>query len=81
MSDIVPVTVLVLVGSTELKQILTKTGPTMTPVIAGFIVGVGLYAIDGVNSELAKVFSILIIIGALIANGEPIFSKLGGKLK
>lgn len=76
MSDIVPVAVLVAVGSTEAVEIIHNGRPTMKPVIAGFILGVGLYALDGLDDYLGRMFGILIIVAALLRNGQTIFNKL-----
>ncbi len=82
MPDLVPVTVLVVVGTTEARRISEGNGPTMKPVIAGFIVGIGLYGLAALDDTLGHYFSLLIIVSAIVVNGLPIFTKItGGKTK
>lgn len=73
MADIAPVAVLVAVGSTEVAEIRSKGAPTFKPVIAGFILGIGLYALEAVNADLGRMFGILVIVGSLLINGAEFF--------
>lgn len=79
MSDaLVPVTVVVAVGLTEAGRVLNKKPPSMRPVIGGFLLGIGLYALSGLDESFGRMFCILIIIGALLQNGQAVFKKIGG---
>jgi hypothetical protein len=78
---LVPTTILVTVGLNELGLIVKGKNPTMRPVIAGFILGIGLFALQGLDDRLGTMFCILLIVVALLDNGQPIFNMIGGTLK
>lgn len=80
-SVMIPATVLVVVGATELDRLHKKELPTVKPVIAGFILGIGLYGIQGMDDRLARLFSILLITGTLLVKGPSIFSLTTEVLK
>lgn len=74
-SLIVPATVGIVVGITELDRIVVKKqGPTVKPLIAGFILGLGLYGISGLDAQLGQLFCILVILTALLENAKPLLA-------
>lgn len=75
---LVPATVLIVVGVNELDRIHSHEAPTMKPVIAGFILGLGLYGIQGMDSHLASLFATLLIIGTLLLKGGSVFTLAKG---
>lgn len=80
MSDLtVPSVVLVTVGTTEAARIAKGNGPTMKPIIAGFILGICLYGIYAIDDYLGHTFAILIVVTAILANGMTVISGLEGK--
>lgn len=77
-------TVGVVVASTESKNLIEKKSLTMRPVVAGFILGIFLFAIDSANTELSKKLQVLLIVGALLVNGSDliqIFTKATNSAK
>lgn len=76
MSLLVPATVVVAVGSTEASRIIHRGVPSMKPVIGGFLLGLGLFALDAIDHRLASLFCVLVIVGSLLVNGLPIFTFL-----
>ena len=77
-------TVGVVVASTESKKLIEKKSLTMRPVIAGFILGIFLFAIDSANPDISKRFQVLLIVGALLVNGSDliqIFTKATNSAK
>lgn len=81
MNVLVPVTVMTVVGANELSQLVDKKPPTMRPIIAGFIVGIGLYALVAVDTRLGNLFCGLVITGTLVDKGPKLFGTIGGLLK
>lgn len=79
-TSLIPVAVLTAVVFNEGAKIATGHPPTMKPVIGGFALGVGLYALDGVSDQLASAFCVLIIVGSLLMNGPAVTKKIGGFL-
>lgn len=75
---LVPATVLIVVGVNELDRIHNKQGPTVKPVIAGFILGLGLYGIEALDPHLASLFAALLIIGTLLLKGSSVFNLAKG---
>jgi len=78
---LVPATVLITVGSTEAAEIAVGKGPTMKPIIAGFLLGIGLYALYGLDDYLGHMFALLVITTAVLTNGLAISKGLSGKQK
>lgn len=77
MPDTLTITaVLVAVLSGELKSFASNKGFDMRPVVAGFLLGVFLYILQEVNESLFKAFAVLIIITAVVVNGNGIANAL-----
>lgn len=83
-------TVVITVGATQLKRLsderkgVKNLTPLMTPVFGGFVLGLFLFAFGMVSERLAKLFCILIIVGALTWNGTAaleMFQALTPKTK
>lgn len=70
-------TVVVVVGSTEAARLTTNKPLTVSPVVAGFALGLFLFTAGMVNENAASKLCILIILGALVKNGVPLFKLLG----
>lgn len=68
--------VLVTVGVTELARIVKGEGPTMGPVIAGFLMGFCLFAVALASGEIASLLAVLIALSAVILSGLPVFRAL-----
>lgn len=81
MSLLVPATVLTVVGINEADRVANHQPPVMKPIIAGFILGIGLYSIEGMDEQLGKLFCILLIVGSLLVKGATLFATIGGILK
>lgn len=76
----VPAAVLVVVGFSEASLVLNGKPPTIKPVIGGFLLGIGLYAITALDDRLGSLFAGLVVLSALIAHGESVFTAVtGGK--
>lgn len=81
-SSLIPVTVLVTVGLNEIDQsIAGKSGAAtyVKPIVAGFALGIGLYAVDALSPELGTTFCILLVTTSVVLKGTPVFKKLGIK--
>ncbi len=79
MNGTILLTVATVVGTTEAKALYApgknKQGKlTVRPVIAGFAMGVFLFAFDSINSDITTKLCVLIIISALLINGLPLLS-------
>lgn len=72
----VPVAVVATVGFTEADRIISGKGPSMRPVIGGFILGIFLFAISSMDSTLGALFAGLVILNAVIEHGNVVFRKL-----
>ena len=70
-------TVTVVVASTEAALLLENKGLSMRPVVAGFVLGIGLFSIEAVNENVATKLGTLILITALLVNGLPLLKLLG----
>ena len=68
--------VTVVVATSESNVLISRGTFTMRPLIAGFILGLFLFALDSANEQVSKVFITLIIITALLVNGEPLLRLL-----
>ena len=67
-------TVVIVVGTTEATRLADKKGLAMKPVIGGFLLGIFLFGLGMVNSDLTAKFCYLIIATALLVNGS-VFAK------
>ena len=72
----VPLTVLVVVGSTEAKSLIQDKKFTGKPLVAGFGLGVFLYVIGLANSKLGELFCLFVIVTAILVNGNDLFKTL-----
>ena len=78
-SGLVVITAGIAVGGAEAHSILTdKKGFQGSPVVGGFILGIFLYAFGMVQPGLTQKLCILIIIGSLLVNGDPLIRALTG---
>lgn len=78
MNGTIVLTVLLMVGSGELKRTVTHaTTSAFHPVLAGFIVGVFLFIFAAINGNVAQKICYLLIAFSLIVNGSGIASALG----
>ena len=76
MSSMGLLTVIIVVSTGEAKDFFVNKKFTIKPVIGGFILGVFLFALEAWNDELATRIDTLIIIGALLVNGQSITTAL-----
>lgn len=70
-------TVGVVVATSESASLIKRRSLSMRVVIGGFILGLFLFPLDSAQPELAKSVMILIVISALIVNGESLFKLIG----
>lgn len=70
------VTVLVAVTGGELRSFKANKGFDMRPVVAGFLLGIFLYLLGEISPQLAKPFAVLIIITAVVVNGNGLANLL-----
>lgn len=68
------VTSTIAVGATEAALVKKGAGPSMRPVIGGFLLGLFLFAVGIVNEQIGTLFCYLIIVGALLINGASLFA-------
>lgn len=81
-SDLIPAAMIVVVGATEAAQLVSGHGLTLRPLVAGFVLGLGLLGISAIDEGLARAFAILVIVVALLNAGEKgLFGKLLGASK
>lgn len=71
-------TVLVAVGSAEANRVVAGKPMVASPVIGGFILGIFLFTFMSINAQLTSKFCYLIIVSALIVNGDGLFKSLSG---
>ena len=69
-------TVLVTVGTTEFKKLVTNKGFAMSPILSGFILGIFLFMASAVNTKFAATLCALIMITAVLINGIAVFPAL-----
>lgn len=82
MSDYtIPTVVLFTTGLTELDYALHKQAPTMKPVLGGFLVGIGLYALTELDQRLGSLFAILIVLTAFLTHGLSVFRAVNTSKK
>ena len=65
----------VVVGSSEANKITNKQAPTFKPILGGFMLGIFLIALSGINDHIANLFGVLIVISSILLNGIPILTK------
>lgn len=79
MNGLAILTVVVTVGSTEANRVMNGKEQTGSPIIGGFILGIFLFAFMAVNPSLGSKFCYLIIISALLLNGNGLAKALNPK--
>jgi hypothetical protein len=72
-TGVIVAAVIVTVGSGYIATIADGKVPAFNSFLAGGFMGMFLFAIASVNSQLARQFAILIIIGVLLRNGDAVF--------
>ena len=70
-------TVGVVVATSESAALIKRRSLSMRVVLAGFILGLFLFPLDSAQPEFAKSVMILIVLSALIVNGESLFKLIG----
>lgn len=78
-STIVIITALTVVGGTEAKRLSKGQPLTVSPVLAGFMVGLVLFVIGLLNESLATKFCVLVIVGSVLYNGTALVTTLTPK--
>jgi hypothetical protein len=53
----------------------------MKPLLGGFIVGIGLYALLGLDERLGRLFAVLVIVSVILEHGPVLFPLIGGLTK
>lgn len=76
MGSLTIITVVVVVGLTEAKNLINKSGFSMKPVIAGFILGLILFAFDAIDIRVSRAMCMLVMTSALIYNGSKVADVL-----
>lgn len=76
MPSLVIMTCVVVVALTEVKSVSSGSGLTGRPVLGGFLLGVLLFAFESINSEVTRKLCILIMVAALLYNGNTIAKAL-----
>ncbi len=71
------ITVVTVVGLTEVTSVSKGKGFKLEPVIAGFLLGIMLFALDSVNPKVSRSLCGLIIVVTLIYNGSSLAAILG----
>ena len=66
----------VMVGSAEVKSVVSDKKLTAKPVLGGFGLGVFLFIIGIARQDLGVKFCWFIIVTALLINGGPLFAAL-----
>jgi hypothetical protein len=82
MSDATPIivtSVLITLGSSVVAEVEKGQGPTFNQFLAGGFMGALLFGVELVDNELAKLLSILVIIGVLLRNGDALFGWISKK--
>ena len=74
-------TAIVAVGSTELRHIHNGGKVVAHPVIAGFLLGLFLFAIGAASENIGSKLCVLLIITSLLVNGMAIFGTIDSALK
>lgn len=75
----IPAAVVVTVGLSEADRVIHKQSFSMKPVIGGFILGVFLFAISELDSQLGSIFAALIVLNAVIEHNAVLGKLTGGK--
>ena len=74
----VVLTVLVVVGGTEAKQVYTGKPLELKPVVSGFLLGIFLFTFGLLSESLATKLSYLVIAASLLINGVPLLQAMSG---
>jgi hypothetical protein len=76
-----PVTAGIVVGTTLTSQVVRKTFKpegAFRVILSGFVVGIALFALNGLNTRLGTAMTGLVLLGALLVNGAPTIAALTG---
>jgi hypothetical protein len=65
-------TVGLVVATTESAAIIKRRSLSMRPVIAGFILGIFLFALQGLKPDIASKVMVLIVLSTLLINGDSL---------
>lgn len=76
LTTLIVVTVLVTVGGAEAKRVTNQQPVTMSPAVAGFLLGMILFIVGLFSDEITEDFCYLIIVSSLIVNGTSIATAL-----
>jgi len=69
-------TIGLVVASTESANIIKKRSLSMRPIIGGFLLGLFLFPLDSFQPKISKAVQILLVTGALVANGSSMFAVI-----
>lgn len=79
LNTLIIVTVFVAVGGAEAKRVTTGQPVKLSPVVAGFLLGMLLFIGGLLSDELTEDFCYLIIVSSLIVNGTSVATVLTAK--
>lgn len=72
-------TCLTVAAGAESKRITHGQSFAGEPIVAAFVLGIFLYVFGFINEQLASMICALVIVGALIVNGQSIITALSPK--
>lgn len=72
MNALIVTTVGVTVGSNEIAKLVNNKGLQIDPLLGGFILGAFLFGFDMIAPKVTSYFCILLIITALLVNGQSL---------
>lgn len=75
-TSLVILTTFIAVGTTETKRYVTGQGPNLQPVLGGFFLGMILFILGMLSTNVASKFCYLIIASTLLVNGAATFTAL-----
>lgn len=78
-TSLVILAVFLTVGGTEVNRVAHGKPITLSPVLAGFLLGLMLFILGLVSEPLATKFVYLIIVAGLLINGTATFTALNPK--
>lgn len=76
----IPVAVGTAVGMTLARKVSEgkwKSGDGFRVLVAGTVAGTALYFMQQVSPDVSAAFSWLLILGAILINGAPVFKRIG----
>lgn len=78
--NLVLTTAVVVGGSAEIRSAVVDKKLTAKPILAVFALGIFLYIMGMASENVASKFCYLIIVTALLVNGQPLFNALNPTL-